>query len=98
MPPFVGPPVTVTPAGTKLPSTSESLAKTSTTTAISSSVLAASFTAVGGSFTEPTVTVTFGGTKTKVVKMASGGVPVVESFQMRDIRVLSISELKELIK
>ncbi len=56
--PLPGPRVTATEAGSRLPSTSESFASTSTATAASRVVVAASSSAAGGSFTAVTVTVT----------------------------------------
>jgi len=47
---------------------------------------------------EPTVEVTFTGTKTKVVRIASGGVAVIKDFQLFDKKVLTLSEVKELIQ
>ena len=56
--PLVGPEITVTLAGSMVPSRSVSLAVTAMTTGVSSSVVALSSLATGRSFTSVTVMVT----------------------------------------
>src|ERR1700730_6216125 len=56
--PWVGPERTVTLVGSRLPSGSESFARSGMTTGVSSGVVAESLTAAGGSFTGTTWTVT----------------------------------------
>jgi hypothetical protein len=69
--PWAGGVVTVTVEGSRSPSTSRSLATTSTVVGVSSAVVAASGPAVGASATAPTVTYTVALAQRPVVSQTS---------------------------